>query len=219
MISNCKCPADAALTDIPNVRCAKGFGQIQKVAFQRLTKADGTRNSFTTTKGITKKASWTALMAATDDTKIVITPYIYAPTNEPGEARTTGGGNETPDGIETVLGGQPSPFTGAFHNIPQNVIAIIKKLMCEASAGNLGVYLFDNNAQIEALEDEATAGTYYPIPIRSLFVSDKGHGGLEADDTNNIQWAFPPNYSDTLAIVSAEDFNPVRDLITPEGGD
>ena len=40
----CKCPAEASLTTIPAVTCAESFGQIQKVAFQRLT-SNGT-NAF-----------------------------------------------------------------------------------------------------------------------------------------------------------------------------
>ena len=42
----CACPAATALTTIPAVGCAESFGQIQKVAFMRLKKADGTVNSF-----------------------------------------------------------------------------------------------------------------------------------------------------------------------------
>lgn len=37
----CKCPAATALPNIPNFTCAESFGQIQKVAFQRLYKSTG----------------------------------------------------------------------------------------------------------------------------------------------------------------------------------
>jgi hypothetical protein len=69
------------LPDIPAVKCAESFGQIQKVAFQRLTKDDGSKNSFTTEKAITLLASWTPLLSAANSTKIVVSPYIQAPTN------------------------------------------------------------------------------------------------------------------------------------------
>ena len=100
----CPCPAAAALPDVPNVICAETFGQIQKVAFQRLRKDDGTKNSFTTALPITAKASWTPKLTAEDSTKIVVSPYIQAPTNEPGAARTFGGGNETLGGVEEIIG-------------------------------------------------------------------------------------------------------------------
>lgn len=42
----CTCPAAPALPDIPEVICAESLGQIQKVAFQRLYKDDGTKKQF-----------------------------------------------------------------------------------------------------------------------------------------------------------------------------
>lgn len=209
----CQCPAATAITTIPAVACSENFGQIQKIAFQRLQKADGTKNSFTSSASILLKASWTALLAAADGSKVVVSPYIEAPTSEPGAARTFGGGNETLGGVEEILGAEPTAFSAVLRRIPQNVIKIMKELMCEANAGNLGVYLFNENGQIEAIQDETTATTYYPIPIRSLFISDKGHGGLENPDSNNISWQFAPNYSDNLAIVTPTDFNPLTDLV------
>lgn len=207
----CKCPAATSLTSIPAVTCAESFGQIQKVAFQRLT-SNGTKNSFTNATPIGTLASWSSLLTAADSTKIVVSPFIQAPTNEPGAARTFGGGNETLNGEEEIIGREPSTFTAVLRRIPQSVIKVMKELQCEAQSHNLGVYLFDENGNIEAIQDETTLTTYYPIPISSLFISDKGHGGLEAPDSNNIQWSFGPNYSDNLAIVTPSDFNPLTDL-------
>ena len=209
----CSCPAATALTTIPAAQCAESFGQIQKIAFQRLRKADGTKNSFTSQNSILLKASWTALMAASDGTKIVLSPYVQAPTNEAGSPRTLGGGNETLGGVEIVIGREPSTFTGVIRSVPQNVIKALKALQCEAQADNLGVFLFDENGAIECVQDENVATTFYPIPIRSLFIGDKSHGGLEAPDSNAISWTFLPNYSDDLKIVAPSDFNPLTDLV------
>lgn len=208
----CKCPAGTALPDIPVSNCPESFGQIQKVAFQRLYKSTGGKNSFTTTAGIGKKASWTPLLSADDDTKIVISPYIQAPTAEAGAARTFGGGNETLGGVEEIVGREPTPFTGVMRKLPQKIIKALKELQCESWGDNLGVYLFDENGAIGAIQDAKTATTHYPIPIRSLFIGDKTLGGYEAPDSNNIQWAFLPNWSDDLAIIVPEDFNPLTDL-------
>lgn len=200
------------MPDIPVSNCPESFGQIQKVAFQRLYKSTGEKNSFTTTTGIGKKASWTPLLAADDDTKIVISPYIQAPTAEAGAARTFGGGNETLGGVEEIVGREPTPFTGVMRKLPQKIIKALKELQCESWGDNLGVYLFDENGAIGAIQDAKTATTHYPIPIRSLFIGDKTLGGYEAPDGNNIQWAFLPNWSDDLAIIVPEDFNPLTDL-------
>ena len=209
----CQCPAAAAITTIPAVTCPENFGQIQKVAFQRLRKADGTKNSFTNAAAITALASWTALLAAADGSKIVVSPYINAPADSGGDARRTGGGNDDLGGISQVLGGNPVQFDGSLRSIPQSVIKVMKELQCEAAAGNLGVFLFDENGKIEAIQDATTQTTYYPIPIRSLFIGSKIHGNFDAKDSNAISWMYPDNYSDDLAIVTPSDFNPLTDLI------
>lgn len=200
------------MPDIPVSNCPESFGQIQKVAFQRLYKSTGEKNSFKTDVGIEKKTSWTLLLSADDDTKIVISPYIQAPTAEAGAARTFGGGNETLGGVEEIVGREPTPFTGVMRKLPQKIIKALKELQCESWGDNLGVYLFDENGAIGAIQDAKTATTHYPIPIRSLFIGDKTLGGYEAPDSNNIQWAFLPNWSDDLAIIVPEDFNPLTDL-------
>lgn len=209
----CQCPASAALTTIPNVACPENFGQIQKVAFQRLTKADGTKNSFTATASILLKASWMALLSAADGSKIVVSPYINAPADSGGDARRSSGGNDDLGGMPDVLGGEPVQFAGQLRSVPQSVIKIMKELECEANAGNLGVYLFDENGKIEAIQDETTATTYYPIPIRSLFIGSKLHGNYDAKDNNPISWYYPDNYSDNLVIVTPTDFNPLVELV------
>ena len=200
------------MPDIPVSNCPESFGQIQKVAFQRLYKSTGEKNSFKADAGIEKKASWTLLLSANDDTKIVVSPYIQAPTAEAGAARTFGGGNETLGGVEEIVGREPTPFTGVMRKLPQNIIKALKELQCESWGDNLGVYLFDENGAIGAIQDAKTATTHYPIPIRSLFIGDKTLGGYEAPDSNNIQWVFLPNWSDDLAFIVPEEFNPLTDL-------
>lgn len=208
----CQCPAAAAIATIPSVTCPENFGQIQKVAFQRLRKADGTANKFTSEASILLKASWTALMAAQDGSKIVISPYINAPADSGGDARLTSGGNDDLGGIPTVLGGNPVQFAGSLRSIPQSVIKTMKELECEAAVNNLGVFLFDENGKIEAIKG-ATDGDYSPIPIRALFVGSKTHGNYDANDSNAISWQYPDNYSDDLVILSPTDFNPLADLV------
>ena len=153
------------------------------------------------------------MLAAADGSKIVVSPYINAPADSGGDARMSSGGNDDLGGIPEVLGGEPVQFTGSLRSVPQSVIKAMKPLMCEANAGNLGVYLFDENGKIEALQDATTATTYYPIPIRGLFIGSKIHGNFDAKDSNAISWYYPDNYSDQLAIVTPTDFNPLTDLV------
>ena len=214
----CQCPAASALTTIPAVTCPENFGQIQKVAFQRLRQADGTRNAMVGSgtplaPTINLKATWTALLSAANGTKIVVSPYINAPADSGGDARRSSGGNDDLGGISEVLGGNPVQFDGQLRSVPQSVIKAMKDLMCEANAGNLGVFLFDENGKIQALQDKTTPTTYYPIPIRSLFIGSLIHGNFDAKDSNAISWQYPDNYSDDIAIVTPSDFNPLTDLV------
>lgn len=220
MAITCQCPAAAAITNVPNVSCSQTFGQIQKIALMRLRKADGTRNSFTvtsgTTGGITKLASWETKLSAEDGSKIVVTPYINSPADSGGDARMSGGGNDDLGGVPEVLGGNPVSFTGSLRAVPQAVIKALKSLTCESNAHNLGVFLFDENGNIEAIQDESTATTHYPIPISAFFVGDKIHGNYDAKDSNPISWQYASNYSDNLVIVTPDDFNPLSDLLNEE---
>lgn len=206
----CKCPAAASLPDVPAITCSESFGQVQKVAFQRLFKDDGSKNCFTSEKAITALASWAPLLSAVDSTKVVVSPYIQAPTAEAGAARTFGGGNETLGGVEEIIGREPTPFNGVIRKAPQAVIKALKEMQCESWGDNLGIFIFDENGAIGAIKGNKD-GTYYPIPIRSLFIGDKTLGGLEAPDSNAIQWLFLSNWSDDLAIV-APAFNPLTEL-------
>lgn len=205
----CQCPAATAIVSPGNVTCPVNFGQIQKVALTRLTLSDGTRNGFAQTADIKLLASWSSKLSAADSAKVVVTPYIYAPTDSGGDPRLTSGGNDNLGGIQEVLGGEPVQFTGQLRSIPQDVAAALRSLACEANVGNLGVFLFDENGRIEAIKDGTT---YYPIPIRGFYVGSKIHGNYDAKDHNVIQWAYPDNYSDGLEIVTPTDFNPLTDL-------
>lgn len=120
-------------------------------------------------------------------------------------------------GLEEIIGREPTPFTAVMRKMPQSLIKALKDLQCESDSQNLGVYLFDENGAIGALQDPKIATTHYPIPIRSLFIGDKTLGGFEAPDSNAIQWAFLPNWSDDLAIIVPEDFNPLTDLKNAAG--
>lgn len=205
----CTCPAAASIPSIGQLTCPQDFGQIQKIAFQRIYSTGTTRNSFTSSADIKLKASWQALLTAEDGTKVAVTPFVEAPTPDGGDAITFGGGNDTLGGIVKNIGRNPVNMTFELRQYPQDIIRAIKQLECEA---NLGVYLFNGDGQILAEQDQTTATTYYPIPIQSLFVGDLMLNGLETPDANLLTFGFRPNYSDDLAVVTPTDFNPIMDL-------
>lgn len=220
----CACPEAASLETIQAFTCGENFGQIQKLAFQRLSYVNTSdvtvKNGFKKVTGtgnpITEKGSWDDLMEATDGSKIVITPFVEAPSQEGGDAITFGGGNDTLGGVQETVGRNASTITFALRKWPQDRIKALKKLQCET---NLGVYFISEHGGIEAREEVESSVTYHrPIPIRSLFVGDKVHGGLEEPDSNILSFSLLPNYSDDLKILdpltdAVDPFNPLTDLI------
>lgn len=206
----CSCPGNAALTAIPaENECPVSFGQIQKVIFQRLKDEDGNLNGLSDTE-IKTKAAWSPLFAASDGTKAVISPYLYGPADDGGDAITYGSGNDVLGGIPEIVGSNPVTFSAQMRHIDQTIATAMKDLICEARGGNLGVYLVSENGQIEA--KKGSDSKLHPIPIRSFFVSDKIHGNYDNYDYNNVQWSYEPNYSDGLTIITPTDFDPRVDF-------
>lgn len=206
---NCGCPAGAHLADLDIAECKESFGQIQKVLIQRIYKSDGQKNSLSLTQGKLTKASLTTMLSAADGTKLIVSPYLYNPTTEPGAARTFGGGNQTLGGVEIIIGREPTNFTGVLYQEKQETIAQLKTYMCE----NVGIYLIDENGNIGGIQEDDNS--IMPIPIGKLFIGDKNLGGFEEPDSNAIEWSFFPNWSDRLVIIKADamDFNPLTDLV------
>jgi hypothetical protein len=205
----CTCPPDAAIADIPLENCPESMGQIQKAIFQRVFSAPDTRNTIANPKVL---ASWTPLLAASNGTKVVQSPYLQSSETEAGAALTYGGGNETLGGIELVIGKEPTSFTANILHTQQKTIKALKKLACET----LGVWLVDENGNIGCLADDPDNPTaYMPIPIHSMFIGDKTFGGLESPDMNVISWNKMPNWSDNFVMVKPTDFNALTDLVTP----
>ena len=205
---NCGCPAGPHLGDLDIAECKESLGQIQKVILQRIFKTPGVKN---TIADLTKKATLTPLLSAADGTKIVVSPYIYNPTTEPGAARTFGGGNASLGGVEIIIGREPTTFSGIFYEEMQATIKQLKTYMCE----NVGVYLIDEYGNIGALANKVAEPTaYLPIPIGKLFIGDKKLGGFDEPDSNVIEWSFSPNWSDDLVIIKHNtiDYNPLTDL-------
>lgn len=201
----CSCPGATALPTIPSMVCDENFGQIQKLAFQRLKGADGEVNKMTETN-IKLLATWQTAIAATTDAKIAVTPIVENPTSAGGDEITYGGGNETAGGVEKTIGSNPTTLTFTLNGFPQSTIKEIKKLMCEK---NLGVFLFSGDGKVGCIKSGSADCT--PIPVRKLFVGDKMFGGLQAPDTNTLEIAFNPNFSDDFGEV-ALSFDPIIEL-------
>lgn len=204
-MSACQCPAGASIPSVPNANCPQDFGQIQKIIFQRIFTSGTNKNTMTKANAVTL-ATWTALFSADDGTKVIITPYVEAPTADGGDAITFGGGNDTIGGVTKVIGTNPTNMTFALRQIVQSIAKGLKALMCEL---NLGVYFINGDGQI--MGKEVSKDNFGPIPIQTLFVGDLKLNGLETPDENALSFSLPANWSDDVAIITPE-FNPLTDL-------
>lgn len=204
---NCTCPLPVSLTAIVAQACGVDMGQIQKMAFQR-TQATP---SFTAAT-ILLLATWQPLIAANDNTKIVVTPFIGGdPIIEAGEAITTGGGdNSTLNGVEEITGVNPSVFSTTFNSLPPSTEKQLKALMCEKA---LTVYFFLEGGRIVSKEITNTpANDEVGLPVQSLFVSDRNNAGFGNKDTNSMRFSLLKGWSEDIAIFTPTDFNPLLDL-------
>ena len=203
----CNCPAATSIPDVPNSGCPQDFGQIQKLIFQRIFSTGTTKNSMTLANA-KLKATWTAFFAAIDGTKMVITPFVSAPTADGGDAITYGGGNDTIGGATMVIGRNPVTMAFALRQYVQALVKALKSLQCEDA---LGVYFVNGEGAIMGISDGTNL---MPVPIvgGTFFVSDLKLNGLDTPDNNDMSFALLPNWSDDAAIVVGTDFNALTDF-------
>jgi len=201
---NCGC--NGALPTLPTVLCTAGFGQIQRIVFQRRFDDNGEVNKITPEQ-MSQAATWISLSVAEDSTKIVLSPFIGNPELGSGAKRAFGGDNSTVNGIELNMGREAAQFSAVLYEESQDLISCLKEYMCET----LGVYLVDEYGNIAA----TTYGDdFAAIPITNLFIGDKDFGGLTEPDSNSINFSLKPNWSDKLVMLRAEDlgYNLLYDL-------
>ena len=190
------CPVPTAIASAVTVlnECSADVGQIQKLVFWRRGQ------SIASVATAIISTTWTTLLAATGDTKAIVSPFIANVELAPSEAREFGGGNETRWGAPIRKGGSSPSFTASIYQYDQDTITALKNLRCET----LDV-LFINEAN-QLIYSDANNVAGFEIAANSLFVSDKGIGGLDDADQNVIMFNLKPDWSDTLEITVETTF-------------
>lgn len=211
------CPRPAALLTINRVTCPENLGQIQRIA---ITRAGGAIFDQAAAAGagsdITEIGSWTPQLAAADDEKIVITPYLENFIIPEGTAITEGGGdNVTIDGVERVLGTGPITVTAMLAGVPVSIIDQIRDLMGEPA---LEVFLFNQYGKIIARDSTPAAAegakVHRGIPIQSLFCPYPANNGLNTVDKATFRFAFAEDWAKNRVIITPV-FNVKTDLLAP----
>lgn len=214
----CTCSFSTALGDITAKRCGEDFGQLQLLVFQRLNST----NKLAMTGGVIAESAFTTPLAAADDTKIIVSPYLYNPDVAAGDSQTWGGQNQTPNGVTFYMGADGTEITAELRMASQDVIKQMKDLICEAQSGRLGVYMLDGNGCIKGVKHYSSATPpaldgLTPIPIKSLFVGDLNMKGSGEPDYNSLKIQLPAGWSDET--MNASTITPeqlIADVITAQ---
>lgn len=203
-LNTCNCPLPTEISDLTQTTCPENFGQIQKVIIQRAGDVfDGSAGN-----DITVLADWQTRLAASDDTKAVVTPYVYNAIITAGESITNGGGdNTTLNGEVELVGVNPSTFSAMFQGLNSTQIAELQTLNCETS---LTVYFITQDGKIVAKEEPT--GSYSGFPVTSFFVGDKSNEGFATKDKNSFSFNMEACWSAKEA-VTIPAFNPLTELV------
>lgn len=179
------CPVPAALTTVQTPTCPENIGQIQRIFFQR-AKAAFIFDSLGGTSFL-ELASWTPLLVAAGDTKVVIAGSKQGPSMDtviitPSTAITVGGGdNTTLNGRKLNTGVTAAELSGELRSMPSEIIEQLKLLQ---KGEELVVYFENQYKQLIGID--AYPGhpgqNIVGIPIFSLFFGDAGNEGFAKDD-------------------------------------
>ncbi len=196
------CPKPASLTAIPAQTCPFRMDQIVRMAFGRRPVPP-----FATDAAFKLLATWTPLIAALDDTKIVISPLFAGFVIPSSEGVFTGGGdNTTFNGIRVYHGENFVTVTGNFTNVSPEVydaLALLSQESLASSVGvtNLGFIPFNKN------------GYGFPkaldfIPMYNWRVGSRGSEGLNADDIVPFSFDLLPDWATGLTSIKPS-FDPL----------
>lgn len=208
---------DAELADI-DIKCtgASRFGRFQRDFFQQIYKADGSKNFFdpnhaTTPTNPTLLATWSALIAKSDQEKVITGSNYAESVLTAGEQVAFGGGNVLPNRVSMNMGSDPSTFTSML--IDANQTTIIKPLRgYQKSNGirpNLGNFHVNQFGQIGMISN-GLAGTelkYYPIPMYKIHVGDPSQLSDEEPTKNAFSYMKATGWADMIVWITPTDFD------------
>lgn len=207
----CECP----LGTLPNqidVTCATDLDQIVKLAFQKPQASA----PFITADPIGDADNWTALLSASGNTKIVLSPAtanVVIASSEPvyiGE-----NSNESVNGLGYYVGENNIRITGELHSPSQDVVDALNELSCFSDvtfgASQLTVYMFVRRikgvSRVVA-KGSSTAGSYRGFQIFNFRVSSVGSDGYQTKSKYMFSFDMQPDEWKDMEIVSLA-FNPL----------
>jgi hypothetical protein len=202
------CPPASQMGDITVSSCPFDIGQVQKLIFQRKYSTGSTRNVMTVSNAALL-ATWSALLSASGNTKVQISPFVHGVEVEPGGVIEWGSGNEVVDAIPLAVGTDPTSVT-------LNLIRIssaTKESLVALEGEELVIYMCDEHKRINGETDSNTSPTnFYGIPIYSFHIADRKIGGKVVPDQHVVTFKLPKRWDNKLYTVTPTDFDPLSAL-------
>lgn len=202
---NFKCPLPAVIPSITQPECPEKFGQIQRLAFRLVQDPADATPTFATIADLIDKTKWTAALAAVDDKKIVITPFISGFVIPPGTPITEeGNNNNTVNGISLLQGFTNAIITGRFLNLP-TVIADQLRALTPWSAitpgfTKLEVFAFTEFGTILYSMQKDTVKPN-GFDVYNFVVPSVGTEGLVKPNVHNMQVEMLGNWDTKLGVA------------------
>jgi hypothetical protein len=192
------CPLPTAMSDVSRQNCQEQVGEVVRIFFQRR----GFRFD-PATNPITALASWTPLLTAADDTKVIVTPDMVMFTMTPGEPATT---DENVGGVTTFISLPGSNAEGKFVNISGKIVGELQRALIKEQKLQAYFVLPDNS--IYCNEDE---NGHFGILVDAPFVTDRGIGGRGNRDDVFIRFSAPFGYAAKASTVAVA-FDPLAQV-------
>lgn len=215
-LSGC-CPLSTSLQDIPQQDCPENIGQIQRLFFTRKGQIkfdlnNPQNNIPATIQGVGNTpdadAPWLVLFAATDDTKVIKTPFSTGGGESainPGSLVTQGGGdNFFFNGATKVTNINPSDGTIRFDSLRGDVIKTLRKLGCE---NELEVWIINQgNTIIGSKNDSDIFSGFLASNVVLGSLSNQGYGTF---DSNTLTFQLPPHWDETKHFITPTGWSPL----------
>ncbi len=202
------CPNPATLASAPNPSCPVRFDQIQKMAIRRI----GGRATVTTAT-ILLAATITPLLSATDDTKLLISPWLLdlkIPNSEP--LKEGGNDNTTINGVPRLTGLGFASVSFMLENVEAATAQAMRALASESAnsvPGTTNIEGFFITKDGRLILDNPSGTTAYGFKLHNFVISDVGSEGLNKPNTFKGSFDLEPLWSKTFKVVTPTDWNPL----------
>lgn len=204
------CPLPGEIPSPTLSNCPFKLDQIVRLGFQQRVAA----STFANTTALQTLATWQALQAATDDTKIVMSPLFAGFTIPQSEALTSGGNdNSTVHGIRRYHGEGSVTPVGQFSNLQPatkaDLMALTQfSLQNPVGLTSLTVYFVNKDGYIYYWE---VGGSIFGARVFNFRIGSRGSEGLNSDDINAFGFDLEPNWDNYLKVIKP-NFDPLTEL-------